>query len=193
MYKERVVVITGAGSGIGRALAVAFAAKGAKVALADINQSTLAETMALLARDTEARAYPLDVASRDAVQRFAASVHSDFKAVHLVFNNAGLSVNATVEHLTVDELTRVIDVNLWGAIYGTKAFLPIMLEQRDGCIVNISSVFGLLAPPVRPHMQSRNLAFVASRKPCGMNLMAPASAQCWCTLAESTPTSARIP
>jgi NADP-dependent 3-hydroxy acid dehydrogenase YdfG len=60
--------------------------------------------------------------------------------VHLVFNNAGLSVNATVEHLTLDELTRVIDVKLWGAIYGTKAFLPIMLEQRDGCIVNISSV-----------------------------------------------------
>jgi short-subunit dehydrogenase len=147
MFASKVVAITGAGSGIGRALAIELAARRARLALSDINESALAETQQLLPRDIEARAYPLDVSSREAVFRFAADVKRDFKAAHFIINNAGTGVIATVDHLTIAEIERVFNINLWGVIYGTKAFLPIMLAQKEGCIVNISSVFGLLATP----------------------------------------------
>jgi short-subunit dehydrogenase len=156
MFRSHVAAITGAGSGIGRALAMELAARGARLALADVNESALAETKQLLPRDIEARTYPLDVSSREAVFRFAADVIRDFDAAHYIINNAGTSVIATVEHLTIAEIERVLNINLWGVIYGTKAFLPIMLAQKEGCIVNISSVFGLLAPPC-------NAAYVMSK------------------------------
>ncbi len=147
MFKSKVVAITGAGSGIGRALAIELAARGARLALSDISESGLKETMQLLPQGTEARTYPLDVSSRDAVFAFAADVKRDFTAAHFIINNAGTGIIATVEHLTIPEIERVLNINLWGVIYGTKAFLPIMLAQKEGCIVNISSVFGLLATP----------------------------------------------
>jgi short-subunit dehydrogenase len=156
MFRSKVAAITGAGSGIGRALAIEFAARGARLALSDINASALAETMQLLPRDIEARPYPLDVSSRDAVFGFAADVSRDFGAVHYIINNAGTGMIATVEHLTIAEIEMVLNINLWGVIYGTKAFLPIMLAQKEGCIVNISSVFGLLATPC-------NAAYVMSK------------------------------
>nr|WP_307833058.1 SDR family NAD(P)-dependent oxidoreductase [Pseudomonas sp. TH10] len=89
----------------------------------------------------------LDVRSREAVFQFADEVVRDFGYAHFVINNAGTSVLATVEHTTMEVFEKVIDINLWGVIYGTKAFLPILLKQREGCIVNVSSVFGLLATP----------------------------------------------
>jgi short-subunit dehydrogenase len=147
MFRSKVVAITGAGSGIGRALAIELAARSARLALCDINEIALAETMQLLPRAIEARAYPLDVSSAEAVFQFAADVKRDFDAAHFIINNAGTGVIATVEHLTIAEIERVLKINLWGVIYGTKAFLPIMLAQKEGCIVNISSVFGLLATP----------------------------------------------
>lgn len=147
MFKNQVVAITGAGSGIGQALAIELAAHGAQLALSDINPNTLKETLAQLPADTVARAYPFDVASREAMFQFAADVKRDFGAAHYIVNNAGTSIIATVEHATLEEIERVLNINLWGVIYGTKAFLPIMLEQRSGCIVNISSVFGLIATP----------------------------------------------
>jgi short-subunit dehydrogenase len=147
MFRSRVAAITGAGSGIGRALALELAARGARLALSDINEVALAETMQQLPRNIEARAYGLDVSSREAVFGFAADVNRDFGEVHYIVNNAGTGVIATVEHLTIEEIERVLNINLWGVIYGTKAFLPIMLAQKDGCIVNVSSVFGLLATP----------------------------------------------
>jgi NAD(P)-dependent dehydrogenase (short-subunit alcohol dehydrogenase family) len=147
MFASKVVAITGAGSGIGRALAIELAARGARLALSDINESALAETMQLLPPGIEARAYPLDVSAQEAVFRFAADVKRHFGAAHYIINNAGIGTFATVEHLTVAEAEKVLSINLWGVFYGTKAFLPIMLEQKEGCIVNISSVFGLLASP----------------------------------------------
>jgi NAD(P)-dependent dehydrogenase (short-subunit alcohol dehydrogenase family) len=147
MFQGKVVAITGAGSGIGRALAMELAPLGARLALSDINQTTLAETMQLLPTVVEARAYPLDVASREAVHRFAADVQRDFGAAHFIFNNAGTGVFATVENVEIEEIEKVLNINLWGTIYGTKAFLPIMLAQKEGCIVNISSGFGLVAAP----------------------------------------------
>jgi short-subunit dehydrogenase len=87
------------------------------------------------------------VTSREAVYQFAADVKRDFGAAHFIFNNAGTGVFATVENMEIEEIEKVLSVNLWGTIYGTKAFLPIMLAQKEGCIVNISSGFGLIAAP----------------------------------------------
>ncbi len=147
MFQGKVIAITGAGSGIGRALAMGLAPLGAKLALSDINQVTLAETKQQLPTGVEARTYPLDVTSREAVFRFAADVQRDFGAAHFIFNNAGTGVFATVENVEIEEIEKVLNINLWGTIYGTKAFLPIMLAQNEGCIVNISSSFGLVAAP----------------------------------------------
>jgi NAD(P)-dependent dehydrogenase (short-subunit alcohol dehydrogenase family) len=147
MFQNKVAAITGAGSGIGRALAMGLAQHGARLALSDINPLTLAETRELLPAAVEARSYPLDVTSREAVFQFAADVQRDFGAAHFIFNNAGTGLFASVENARIEEIEKVLDINLWGTIYGTKAFLPIMLAQREGCIVNISSGFGLVAAP----------------------------------------------
>jgi short-subunit dehydrogenase len=149
VFAGKVVVITGAGSGIGRALAQQLAAKGARLALSDINAAGLQETMDSLAASCEARAYALDVSDCTAVYAHAADVRRDFAAVHFVINNAGATVVGTVAHLSIEEIEWQLGINLWGVIYGTKAFLPTMLAQREGCIVNISSVFGLVGFPLQ--------------------------------------------
>lgn len=147
VFKDQVVVITGAGSGIGRALAIELALKGARLALSDISESGLAQTLAQLPVGVSVGSYVLDVSNRDAVLRHADDVVRDFGQIDFVINNAGTSILATVEHATLEEFEKVIGINLWGVIYGTKAFLPMMLARRQGCIVNVSSVFGLVATP----------------------------------------------
>lgn len=149
MFKDKVAAITGAGSGIGRALALELGRRGARLALADVNALALEESLALMGASTKARSYRVDVSSREAVYGFADSVKRDFGTAHFIVNNAGTSVIATVEHLTLEEIEKVLAINLWGVIYGTKAFLPMMLAQREGCIVNVSSVFGLVAVPAQ--------------------------------------------
>ena len=148
-FSGSVVVITGAGSGIGRALAQQLAAKGARLALSDVNRQGLDETLKTLPAVTEARGYVLDVSSRQAVFAHADEVKRDFGTAHCVINNAGATMIGTIEHMTIDEIEWQLGVNLWGVIYGTKAFLPIMLAQSEGCIVNISSVFGLVGYPAQ--------------------------------------------
>lgn len=148
-FSDRVIVITGAGSGIGRALAQQFAAKGGRLALSDVNAEGLDETLTSLPAVTEARGYTVDVAKREAVSAHAEDVKRDFGTAHVVINNAGATMIGTIAHMTVDEIDWQLGVNLWGAIYGTKAFLPMMLAQREGCIVNISSVFGLVGYPAQ--------------------------------------------
>jgi len=149
MFKEKVAVITGAGSGIGRALARQLAAEGAHLALSDVNRASVDETLRLLPKGTVSRAYTLDVSSRGAVFAHADEVQRDFGAAHFIFNNAGATVVGTVANLTIEEIEWQLGINLWGVIYGTKAFLPAMLAQKQGCIVNISSVFGLLSFPTQ--------------------------------------------
>ncbi len=146
-FEGKVVAITGAGSGIGRALAQNLAARGAKLALAGLTLDALEETVALLPQGTKVTCTELDVASRKQVFAFADQIVAEFGQVDYIVNNAGTSVLATVEHVTIEEIEKVIQVNLWGVIYGTKAFLPYMLKQGSGCIVNVSSVFGLVATP----------------------------------------------
>jgi NAD(P)-dependent dehydrogenase (short-subunit alcohol dehydrogenase family) len=148
-FSGKVVVVTGAGSGIGRALAQQLAAKGARLALSDINAAGLEATIHSLPAGTDVRGYPLDVSSREAVFAHAAAVQREFGTAHFVINNAGATVVGTIAHLSIEEIEWQLGINLWGVIYGTKAFLPVMLAQREGCIVNISSVFGLVGFPLQ--------------------------------------------
>jgi short-subunit dehydrogenase len=149
MFSQKVAVITGAGSGIGRALARKLGAEGARLALSDVDATALNDTAASLPASCDVRAYVLDVSSRDAVFAHAEQVVRDFGAAHLVFNNAGTSLMGTFEHLAIDEIEWLLGVNLWGVIHGCKAFLPHMLAQREGWLINVSSVFGLIGFPLQ--------------------------------------------
>ena len=149
-FNDKVAVVTGAGSGIGRALARQLADAGAKLALADINETGLRETANDLGLDesrliTEA----FDVADREAVYRFAERVAGHFGAVHLVINNAGVALGATVERMTYEDFEWLMGINFWGVVYGTKAFLPHLKAAGEGHIVNVSSVFGLIGVPTQ--------------------------------------------
>jgi len=145
IFNNKVVVITGAGSGIGRAMAQQLAAKGARLALSDVNADKLNETSASLPQGTEVKTYALDVSDRQAVFDHADDVQRDFGTAHFIFNNAGVTLIGTVEHCTIEEMEWLLSINLWGVIYGTKAFLPMMLAQDEGHIVNISSVLGMVS------------------------------------------------
>jgi NAD(P)-dependent dehydrogenase (short-subunit alcohol dehydrogenase family) len=141
-----VAVITGAGSGIGRALAVNLASRGAQLALADVNSAALDETRKLLGSAT-ARTYVVDVSSAAAVQEFAEKVGKDFGRASLLINNAGVALFGTFSELTLEEFKWLIRINFWGVIHGCKFFLPMLLKEKDARIVNVSSVFGLFGPP----------------------------------------------
>lgn len=148
--RGRVAAITGAGSGIGRALAVDLAHRGTHLALSDIDDAGLAATVTLTqGRGVEVTARPLDVADRGGVHAWADSVVADHGGVHLVFNNAGVALGATVDGMSYEDLDWLIGVNFWGVVHGTKAFLPHLQAGGEGHIVNVSSVFGLIGVPTQ--------------------------------------------
>ncbi len=144
----KVAAVTGAASGIGRALGLALAAEGCEVALSDVDERGLDETHRLLqergARVSQAR---VDVAHREAVFDWAEQVVQEHGAVHLIFNNAGVALAASVRNMTLAELEWLMAIDFWGVVYGTKAFLPHLERAGEGHIVNVSSVFGLIAFP----------------------------------------------
>jgi NADP-dependent 3-hydroxy acid dehydrogenase YdfG len=140
------VVITGAGSGIGRALAQHLAARGARLALSDVDLAGLAETVASLGT-AEVRSDPLDVRDRAAMARYATSVAEQFGGVDVLINNAGVALTGSVPDLSYADLEWVLDIDFWGVVNGTKEFLPHLIASGDGHLVNISSLFGLLAVP----------------------------------------------
>lgn len=147
-YAGKVAAITGAGSGIGRALAVELARRGAALALSDIDEEGLAETVARCeSRGATVTSQRLDVADRAAVEAWADTVVEDHGTVNLVFNNAGVALGATVEGESYEDFEWLMSINFWGVVYGTKAFLPHLKDAGDGHIVNISSVFGLVSIP----------------------------------------------
>lgn len=147
-FQQKVVVITGAGSGIGRELALQLAAKGAILALNDLREDDLRETWEMLPAARRGFMEAFDVGDRSAVENFAAAVRKAHGRVDMVINNAGftLAINPII-HSQVEDYERVLRVNLWGVIYGTLAFLPHLREHGAGCLVNISSVFGLMGSP----------------------------------------------
>ena len=151
-FKDKVVAITGAGSGIGRALAGAFAAEGSRLALSDRDQSGLQATIDGLGGSAGGQAIHkalVDVADRDAIYAWAAEVEATFGAVHVVVNNAGVALGASVEGASDADLHWLMDINFWGVVHGTRAFLPALRRAGEGHVVNISSLFGLIAVPTQ--------------------------------------------
>ena len=157
-YHNHVAAITGAGSGMGRALAIHLAKMGCHLALSDIAPEALAQTQELLAAyDVKVTTSVLNVSDNAAVSAWADSVMADHHRVNFVFNNAGVALYSTVEGSSITELEWVMDINFWGVVYGTKAFLPLIKNSvrqsradnviQNGHIINISSLFGLTAQP----------------------------------------------
>jgi NADP-dependent 3-hydroxy acid dehydrogenase YdfG len=145
----KVAVITGAGSGIGRALALNLAARGSLLALSDVDEVGLAETDRL-ARATGAatvRGDRLDVADRAAFAAYASSVVEDFGRVNVVINNAGVALAGDLLDLTYEDMDWIVGINFWGVVHGTKEFLPHLIASGDGHLVNLSSLFGLVSMP----------------------------------------------
>ena len=145
----RVVVISGAASGIGRALAVEAAGRGARPALSDVDEIGLQETADLVERVAARRPHlqRLDVRDRDAWQRYAEAVLAEHGRVDAVINNAGIALTADVLSMPHEEFQKVVDVDFWGVVHGTTVFLPHLIAGGGGAVVNVSSLFGLMAVP----------------------------------------------
>lgn len=143
-FKDKVIAITGAGSGIGRALAHAFAAEGARLALSDIDADAVAATAAAIPGTHAAR---VDVGDPDAIARWAEATVERFGRVNVIVNNAGVALSGTVAALSIADYEWLMRVNFWGVVYGTKAFLPHLEASGEGHVVNVSSLFGLTAQP----------------------------------------------
>ena len=142
-----VAVVTGAGSGIGRALAQQLAASGSALAIADIDEKGLADTAALLsAKQAALSTHILDVSDEAAVRSLAEDVVARHGRVTLLINNAGVALHGTFEEISIDDLRWLMGINFWGVVYGVKYFLPILKQQPRAQIVNLSSVFGIIAP-----------------------------------------------
>lgn len=149
-FQDKVAAITGAGSGIGQQLAIQLAQQGCHLSLSDINQDGLEETLILLqpyaVRVTTLR---VDVSQREQVEAWAKQTLEQHHKVNLIFNNAGVALGSTVEGASYEELEWIMNINFWGVVHGTKAFLPLLKATQDGHIINISSVFGLTAHPTQ--------------------------------------------
>jgi len=147
-FAGRLSVVTGAGSGLGRALACELAARGAHLALSDVDEAGMAETVRRAERSgVTVRADRLDVTDRPGVLAYADAVAAQFGTVRLVINNAGIAFTGDVLELAFADIERVMDVDFWGVVNGTKAFLPYLIESGDGHLANISSLFGLMGTP----------------------------------------------
>lgn len=149
LTNESVAVITGAGSGIGKALAEKLAREGiAGIAISDVNEHDLAATAAVVGEaGVRCLATMTDVAKLTAVEALRDRVLNEFGVVSHLVNNAGVGLVGRTEEVSFDDMRWLIDINFWGTVYGCKTFLPVMRSQNMGHIVNISSVFGLMAPP----------------------------------------------
>jgi short-subunit dehydrogenase len=146
----RVAVVTGAASGVGRATANALAAKGCDVALVDIAEEPLEQAAAELAeRGSRVSTHRADVSDADRMQALPAEVVAEHGGVHILVNNAGVSVTGTFEEQSLEDLEWIIGINLWGVIHGCKFFLPELRRADEAHIVNVSSMFGFIGVPTQ--------------------------------------------
>lgn len=147
-FKHKTCVITGAGGGIGRELALALAERGARLALSDVNEVGLVETADAAERlGAEVHAAKLDVSNHAAIYDYADKIQDHFGFVHQLYNNAGISGMGELTDMTFSQIQRIIDINLLGVLHGSRAFLPRLISTRQGVLVNISSLNGFAAMP----------------------------------------------
>ncbi|EID99675.1 SDR family NAD(P)-dependent oxidoreductase [Leptospira licerasiae] len=149
-FKNKVAAITGAGSGMGRELAIQLAEQECNLALSDVNEAGLAESVQLVKKKNPnifVTSQKLDVSNRSAVFEWASKVAKEHNKVNLIFNNAGIAFGSTIEGFESDDFQRVMNINFGGVVNGTQAFLPYLKESGDGHIINTSSVFGIIAVP----------------------------------------------
>ncbi len=158
-FAGKVAVVTGAGSGIGRALALELGRSGAKVAISDVDTEGLAQTEEQLkAIGVPVKADRLDVTEREAFLAYADAVAEHFGKVNQIYNNAGIAYSGDIEVSQFKDIERVMDVDFWGVVNGTKAFLPHLIASGDGHVVNVSSVFGLFSVPGQAAYNSAKFA-----------------------------------
>lgn len=147
-FNNKVAAITGAGTGMGRALAVALAEQGCHLAIADINEDALTETASLCKNDNiEVTTHVVDVGKQTEVEQFADEAGHGHGRINLIFNNAGVSATDTVEHFSYEDFEWLMNINFWGVVFGTKSFLPWLQQASEAQIVNTSSIFGIIAVP----------------------------------------------
>lgn len=183
----RTAVVTGAGGGIGRALALELADRGAQLMLADIDEAGLAETLALVeAAGANGQVSRTDVSDLAAVQKLADDTVAAFGGVHLVFNNAGVETGGPIEAIPMEAWNWVLGVNFYGVLHGCRTFLPLLRQQEEGHIVNTASVMAFNAgvPTFAPYAVSKFAILALSEAldielrtggaPIGVSLLAPA-------------------
>jgi len=148
MLEGKVAAVTGAASGLGRAMALAFAGEGMHAALADVDEPGLKSTLdEVQSRGVRAFAMRVDVSRYQEVESFCSKAIAQFGATHVVCNNAGVSPLGAVWENTLADWQWILGVNLWGVIHGVRAFVPRLLAQGEGHVVNTASVAGLISPP----------------------------------------------
>ena len=150
-FQHKVAAITGAASGIGQALALELAQQQCDLALSDVDEAGLAATaQQARALGVEVTSSKVNVAEREAVHAWAAQVVQDHGKVNLIFNNAGVALGGTVEDTDYEDYEWILGINLWGVVYGTKAFLPLIKASgEEGHVINVSSVFGPFSQPTQ--------------------------------------------
>jgi NAD(P)-dependent dehydrogenase (short-subunit alcohol dehydrogenase family) len=184
-FTNRVAAVTGAGSGIGRALALELARRGAKLALSDIDEERAKDTAARASElGAEVIVDRLDTSDRAAWDAYAERVVEHFGVAHQIYNNAGIALGRSVLDSTMEDYDRVLGINLLGVINGTKAFLPHLIASGDGHVVNISSLNGIVAQPemshyvtakfgVRGFTESLRMEMMVARHPVGVSVVHP--------------------
>jgi NADP-dependent 3-hydroxy acid dehydrogenase YdfG len=158
-FAGKVAAVTGAGSGIGQALALELGRSGASLAISDVDAEGLAQTEEQLkAIGAPVRSDRLDVTEREAFQIYADHINEHYGKVNQIYNNAGIAYTGDVDITAFKDIERVMDVDFWGVVNGTKAFLPHLVASGDGHVINVSSLFGLLSIPGQAAYNSAKFA-----------------------------------
>ncbi|MBI5335668.1 MAG: SDR family NAD(P)-dependent oxidoreductase [Burkholderiales bacterium] len=181
-FKGKVAAITGAASGMGRTLAVELARRGCHLALSDVNEAGLKESAELAARHgVKVTTQRVNTADRAAIFAWADQVAAEHGKVNLIFNNAGVALSAPAETVKQEDFDWIMNINFWGVVWGTQAFLPHLRRSGEGHVINTSSLFGLLSVPLNGTYNSTKFAVRGYTEALRMELdleKAPVSATC---------------